>query len=270
MNVIQPSTDYVASVSLVDENGADLSPSAVTVTVMDENDNVLINNAAADSFDTNSATFTVDKAYNGLTTEVRGGRLIKWTAVTSSGSKEFIEIYLVKKSQTITLYKNSFMTLTGANMLADSMTDVSGFFSALDDVEKMNALEEAFTRITSLSYLDKNYDSASQSIITWWDDDPSGGALITRNYFLVLDEDKWNALSEDFRVALKKAQIAEASEILSDDPLARRRTSGLLSETIGESSMMFKTMRPLYSGLSKRSMSYLGKYLNVDVSIARA
>jgi hypothetical protein len=80
----------------------------------------------------------------------------------------------------------------------------------------------------------------------------------------------FNALSADFLLDLRKAQIAEANNIVENSPIRDKIRAGIISETIGESSMFFRQAYPVNkSGLSDEAEVYLKKWVYNDAASSK-
>jgi hypothetical protein len=100
---------------------------------------------------------------------------------------------------------------------------------------------------------------------------PHYKADITPRMWPLMTEDLFAQYPEAFREALKRAQVVEANQILTGDGYASRRKAGLMSESVGESSMMFKAgVRPLDLGISREALDYLTGFLNNRITTTRA
>jgi hypothetical protein len=95
--------------------------------------------------------------------------------------------------------------------------------------------------------------------------------------YATLVQDDWREMTEEyfesfplhFITALRRAQIAEANEVLSLGDPSDKRKVGIMSETIGESSMMFRVGKPLELGLSHAALSILKGYVRTRISTTR-
>jgi hypothetical protein len=76
-------------------------------------------------------------------------------------------------------------------------------------------------------------------------------------------------LSATLTSALMKAQLIEANECLDQFSILKKRQQGLMSETIGESSMMFRPEKVLNLPITRRSQDLIRAYLVWDMGIGR-
>lgn len=77
-------------------------------------------------------------------------------------------------------------------------------------------------------------------------------------------------LSEQFKAALRKAQVAEANAILGGgDPIELALAQGLKSKTIGETHESYIGGRQLRLAVSKATLRYLSGFVSTSKVIAR-
>ena len=68
-------------------------------------------------------------------------------------------------------------------------------------------------------------------------------------------------IDSDLLAAIAKAQIAEADFMMGGDTVEDKRRTGLMSETVGESSNMFRPGKPLVLAGSEKALRYLTGYI---------
>ena len=77
------------------------------------------------------------------------------------------------------------------------------------------------------------------------------------------------ALQPNLLAALKKAQLLEADDILSDDPAAKARKSGITSLTVGESTTIFRQNGSLSLPVGDRAVAQLQRWFRFSARIGR-
>lgn len=148
----------------------------------------------------------------------------------------------------LTVMVDSFMTFGESLLVQESVTSDITDYNTLTDQLKVAALEYAYKNlITKRFYV--------------------GGILIENleDY----TEAQFNALDPKFKKAIKLAQLLEAADIVEDNPILDKINSGIVSETIGESSMFFNQSFSSYSkvaGVSKPAYDVLKDYLYKDAT----
>lgn len=83
------------------------------------------------------------------------------------------------------------------------------------------------------------------------------------------DAAQLDALEPGFLQALCYAQLVEANEYADPNSVYWKRMNGIMSETIGESSMMFRAGAVNNIGVSRRAMMFLRNYLVLSARIER-
>lgn len=166
-----------------------------------------------------------------------------------AGTHTITDQFFITAAETLIPGVNSFQTYWGALMLADDIPGIDSFKEASKD-DQLAALINAYRSIGTLTFADKCKVYPNITSLT-------GEELAT--------------LSPDLLEALSIAQIIEANESLDTNSVHYKRMDGLMSETIGESSMMFRSGKVANNTVvTKRSMGFLRNYLVVTVRISRA
>ncbi|MFA9261784.1 MAG: hypothetical protein ACEQSB_00290 [Undibacterium sp.] len=241
-----------------DLNGNAIVPSLITAALLDENSSTVLNLGSL-TFDANEGQIEIEipAANNTLVTGVsRGARILVVSMATASGVVKKKTEYLILGESSLTVMKNSFMTMSGANLIAQDAINLSGWNLASENM-KSGALISAFDRICKLSLRfrsDGVYADETTILASNW-------VYLTQSDFL-----GWPSFFTD---KLKRAQLLEANEILQGDEVGRRHASGISSETIGESSV---TLRAGYLsfGVSRSALSELSGFIYYSNRIVRA
>lgn len=76
-------------------------------------------------------------------------------------------------------------------------------------------------------------------------------------------------LEPAFLKALRMAQLIEANEMMDANSIHYKRLDGLMSETIGESSMMFRPGNINNYPITRRSMMFLRNYIVIRARLYR-
>jgi hypothetical protein len=159
---------------------------------------------------------------------------------------------------------NSFQTYPEAIQLSREIPGLVAW-GAKTDIERSAALVEAYERLIRLGY------RIPRPEVDTMDRIDSGLALdLSPRHWEIMTIGDFDGLPARFTRALRKAQIAEAEDILGGDVIAGRRKAGLLSESVGESSMMFRTGKPLNLGISGAALAYLTGYINIRMTTVRS
>lgn len=207
---------------------------------------VLARQADPDFSSSNTASILTIPDTANTTTAKRDVRLLNCYLINATGEYVVPQVYMLKGNQLVlTPLTDSFMTFAQAVLARAYMAEPQEYYDSLTDELKAVALEEAFERISELKF-----KVGTTTIL-----DIKSMALVD-----------FNALSADFHMALRKAQIAEANAIVENSPIRDKIRSGIISETIGESSMFFKQSggSVTRSGLSDDTETYLKNWLYND------
>jgi hypothetical protein len=228
-------------------NGSSLTLTGFEYELLDANSEVIQARIADENFNasTSSSVLTIPVASN-TTTAKRDVRLLNCYLINAAGTFIVPQVYLLKGNQlNLTPLTDSFMTYSQAVLTRVGMAESQDYYDALTDELKAVALEESFTRLAKLKF-------------------KVGTTEILDIKSLTLSA--FNALNADFHSDIRKAQIAEANAIVEASPVRDKIRAGIISETIGESSMFFRQagVPVTRSGVSDDAEQYLKKWLWLD------
>jgi hypothetical protein len=169
--------------------------------------------------------------------------------------------------------RNSFQTYENA-LIQVAQTPNLVAWNTSDELSRKGALIEAYNRLKQFGYrITWSHDANPQGFLFY----RQGGFpsyVISPNRFASTTAADWvKNYPASFRERLCKAQILEAENILdtSGQSLSDLRRAGILSETTGESSMMFQAgMKSLDMGLGQRTLRSLSGILEIRHSITRS
>jgi hypothetical protein len=233
-------------------NGESLTLTDMEYEVLDAESNELITRVAVTGFNaTDSSTNVVIDSVANTTSAKRDVRLLNCYLVTDSGEYVVPQVYLLKGNQLVlTPLTDSFMTYPDSVLTRARMAEEQEYFDSLREELKAVALEESFNRISKLKF-------------------KVGTTIINSIKSLTLEA--FQALDADFLLALKKAQIAEANVIVENSPIRDKIRAGIISETIGESSMFFSRSMPSgkFHGLSDDTYEYIKPYIYRDIAASQ-
>jgi hypothetical protein len=241
-------TDVVIEITY-EYNGTTLTLTDFEYEVLDANSEVLIARQSDPNFNAgNSSSILTIPASQNTTTAKRDARLLNCYLINASGEYVVSRAYMLKGNVLqLTPLTDSFMSFPQSVLVRVQMAEDQEYFDMLSDELKAIALEEAFNRLCKIKF--KVGDTTILDI-------------------KALDLSAFNALNADFLLDLKKAQIAEANSMVENSPIRDKIRSGIISETIGESSMFFKQSGfPVNkSGLSDDTEVYLKKWVFNDAA----
>lgn len=242
------------------ERTIDFDPAAVagtiTITISDTYGNVLFTDTDTVATGDESYTYTVADTYNALSVDEdsRGVRKIEVLYVDSAGiSRKAINRYMLESDDGLVEGANTFMVYERALAVAHDLPSSDGWDYA-EERKQIAALKEAFNNITTLSFKLTADGEAFNLVLDF----------TTADLLTLLSDypDFWNAL--------EMAQIAEADAILGGNEVEDKRRDGLMSETVGESSNMYRPGKPLISVIRTKTLRYLSGYVSMSKRIGRA
>lgn len=262
MKLYPPGMTVKVRIDFIDLNGDPVEPTSIVASVIDENGEELDRFSPPFSPGDTDVEVSVPGILNGIQ-GVSGMRVVVLEMTTTDGDIPVSASYMLRAGARLEVLKNTFQTYEMATLLSADMVNLTGW-ELSDPDRRKSALIEAFRRLTRLNYR-INSAPAMDALVTI----PDRDRRILPSYWPYMTVDQWTALPQHFRSALCLAQITEASEMLTGDTVTRKRQQGLLSESIGESSMMFQSGKPLDLGVNAVSLKYIQTYIDQRIKIVR-
>lgn len=260
MNTYPAGLSVAVSMALVDLNGAPVEPTALSYRVEDDAGGELLPDTVLPfEVGTGQVTLTVPASINALPPgHVDGLRSVILSVVTPGGVFEINESYLLRGRVRLIALSNSFQAYESAVLMASRIPGMMAWNTAKEN-DRVIALLEAFTRLTRFTYQIPRYDA-------WLNEQdyllPATEEIISPLRWESLTQGEWNSsVFNRFRLAICRAQVLEADDILGFDPITEKRRLGLVSETIGESSSFFRSAKPLERGASNEALNALKGFL---------
>lgn len=230
----QPAT---LTVDIKDASGAPVAPTNIAVEVRDGAGNLL---EVVVPLLASPATIAINNELG--TPPLRGGEVrsakVTYDYLDEQGATQTNSVtitYLVEAG--VQVGRNSVVAEAAADLFAQGLEG----WAAADDAARRRALIEAFFRLARLRLRVNLLDGPIPA------DAPS-----------------------EFVTALMSAQVLEADTILGGEPEQARRKTGLLSESAGESSMMFRTGGVMKLPVSPRTLEALRGFFTLNTVIGRA
>jgi hypothetical protein len=183
-----------------------------------------------------------------LGTDPRQGWRLTYVFTTNTATTfTYTDEFMIEAMDTLVKGFNSFMSYMEAMLTAEDMFDISHFKLANKE-DQIAALASAYGVLCTMVYADRNGDHYN---------------------IAEYDATKLDELEPAFMLALRKAMIVEANEMLDNNSIYYKRQDGIMSETIGESSMMFRPGNILNFAVTKRSMTLLNNYVVIRARLYR-
>jgi len=248
-----------------DLTGLTIVPSSVTAILLNGEDDVLLNYGTV-SFDPAGVevAIVVPGIANTLEEEnLQEVRRLEVTIIHAGGTFVRSHSYVIEAEQSLQIMRNSFMTYDTALMMSAQFVNMTAFVTATDERRKA-ALSEAYRRICNLSLVYSIQNSSAEVV---------SEHRVNRFNWVIITKDAFQTqLPTHFKNALRSAQLAEADMLLQGNVIARKHAQGVVSETIGESSV---TLRAGFAGaadqgVSTGALALLSGYIDRTIKIARA
>lgn len=261
MNFYPENYDVLIAVPYTDASGAEISPDSASAVLLDGDGVQVADLGVIDSSGT-SHNLIVPGTHNELPVGERFAiRILEVSIVYSSGTLKRRFSYAVETNVKLQIMENSFMGYEYAFIVANEFVNKAAWMTA-DEGTRKTALVDAFNRLTRIP-------------MKWNPRDENGNPI--REIENVIDRDLWIEINLDafalfpthFKRALRRAQFVEANALLTGDVIAEKRRAGILSETVGESSVRLSN-GILDFGISSETMDVLTGYLHFDLRIVRS
>lgn len=233
------------TIHLVDNLGVQLDPTSITYKIENESGVAVLGSTQVEfSVGDQSVSILIPAELNHLTTgKLKSLRVVELMLVADDTSVDFIKsTYVITAAEDLALMVNTYQTLNEAKLLMIDMLDAVAIKGA-SDADMTSAMMMAFERIGRLTF-----NFGGQNGIAYdqtRDVDVSGVVGYRSGSFLnFMSLVEFQSLPPELAVSIKKAQICEADCILGDNPVARKRADGVVSEKIGESTFGFNAENP--------------------------
>lgn len=262
MNKVPVGTDAVVEISFLDNDGDPVTPTALAYVVKNGAGEEIVGLTPIADLTGTSTEITVP---NGLIATPGGYSVELFVTV---GSQVFVqeEIFTVQPVNQLQFLVNTFQTRAQALYVAGSLSNMTMWLGASKSDQTV-ALIEAFRRITLLNFVISWPETEAQDFLQ-----PRWRERLTPLMWPLMTPVIWAEYPQYFKDAIARAQVIQANDLLTDDPMASRRRAGLFSEKIGESSMMFKNgVRPLDNDkVCRPALNELAQFLNTRITLTRS
>lgn len=189
----------------------------------------------------------ITRLYTALEIGLRAAVQIEYTMTDGSNTYTSTLEFIAEAKEQLSKGVNSYQSYFAALLNAEELMGIDSFRGA-SKADQCTALAHAYQVLNTMTYTDNQaeyYDLGS------------------------LDAAALDLVDPAFLKALSMAQIIEANELLDPNSLYSKRQDGLMSETIGESSMMFRAGNILNFPITRRSMYFLRNYTVIRARLQR-
>lgn len=295
MKIYPENYNVTVKVLFTDFNGQSVTPTEVRAALYDEEDREVVDFGSL-PFDAEdgSKDIVIPAAFNVLGDgQTEGARILRVELVTENGTIRRSHSYILQGEFRLVIMTNTFMSLEAAEILARDMPDLMGWAGA-DEETKQASLINAFNKLTRIPMKFVNDPQKMQErnerwgYGNWghtmppyhhpyhWTKDITGQVgpvetIIPAAAWPHVTADEFHDFPAHFRKALRSAQLVEASETLDSEKetVKRKHQQGVISETIGESSVMLRGGQ-ITTGVSRRALEYLTGHIAYSFSVSRA
>lgn len=265
---IYPENYQVAiTVLFTDLNGTPIVPTEVRAALWDGDDQLVVDFGTLPFLpEDGQKEIVIPAPFNVLEDgQLSAARILRVELVTDAGSVRRQSSYLIEGEFRLALMVNSFISMEAAELLVRDMPGLSGWNAATTD-QRYAALIDAYHRLTRIPMKFKTLGVVG----THQERDRHGPeTIIPRSAWSHITEAEFLTYPIDFRKALRMAQLCEANEQLEGDSIAKKHRQGVVSETIGESSITLRGGR-IDTGVASQTLNYLTGYVYYDFRIQRA
>lgn len=260
--------NYVVTINVPLKNGEGqtTAPSAVSAVVVDvENEEIVNLGSLALGMSTESMDVEIPGTANVLASgEIRRAQILVVTMTFPEGDVVSRHTYGVERDITLEIMTNSFMTYAAAEVMAYELVSATGWLVATESQRKV-ALINAFNKLTEIS-------------MKWHPRDEDGCVLrhiqneILFDTWEEIDKNAFDLFPSHFKRALRRAQFAEANELLTlgNDVAASKARQGIIREKIGQSEVEYdssvasvNSQRPISSGTISALAGYIHPSMNM-------
>lgn len=262
------------TIPLVDANGDTLAPIGVNYRLLNElGEELLASTATTFTSGDTYVVVTTTPTQNQLTVGDRKGiRVIELIVSREDGLTTYIrQSYLIESEEVLGLLVNSYQTYNQAQLISTDLPLLEAW-EAADEAQRQAALIEAYHRIGRLRFRIRNRLLSSDQFVLNDQNMVTDQFIVSERRISALNEitvEQFNALPVAFITAVRKAQVVEADVILGGDPVSKKREEGLMSDSVGQSSIMFRPGKPLSLSVSKKALDQLSGWVSFTLGVGR-
>jgi hypothetical protein len=251
-------------IELIDEGGNPIVPTAVSYTVFDEGDSIVVGPTVIAGPWSSPVTVEVLAANNALAGgSVRGLRRVRLTVTTATGQKLCEGVYAIELEDPLVVPFTSFQTYSQALVTGLGLMSLDAWNSA-SRADRCSALQVARDNLCVLTYRWETFIDPQTHL------EPR---FLLHNLDLV-SADEFTALPFEFQAALKRAQVMQANHLLgpsSEFEQAKKwREAGIMSMKNGETGQFFRSGKPLKYPVCEDSLRILARYIQFHKRTGRS
>ena len=225
-----------------------------------------------------SIPVVVSAEHNLLADKERDLRYVLVKAVASGLTHEERKMYVLLNSFELSIPGQSFATVADAQMQAIDMLNGDTLLADGDGLMRKRLIE-ATRRVKTLPFsirkvlrIDFDRYDRPQNMLNVYDV-PWGADGAYRHDLIdweKMTQDKFDEFPDYFKQTLMLAVVNEACEIANGNDVAAAREDGILSESIGETTNMYRTGKAANLHVARSTWRLLVSYINNRMIVRRA
>ncbi|EBH6160152.1 hypothetical protein [Salmonella enterica] len=252
---------------------------SATYTVKDSEGSILISDEPIEITEGQmSIPVVVSADHNQLSEKERDLRHVIVKATASGLTHEERKMYVLLNNFELLIPGQSFATVADAQMQAIDMLNGDTLLADGEGLMRKRLIE-ATRRVKTLPFsirkilrIDFDRYERPQNMLNVYDI-PWGVDGVYRHDLVDwerMTQDKFDELPDYFREALMLAVVNEACEIANGNDVAAAREDGILSESIGETTNMYRTGKAANVRVARSTWRLLTSYINNRMIVRRA
>ncbi|EDH1234064.1 hypothetical protein GCY28_03670 [Salmonella enterica subsp. enterica] len=252
---------------------------SATYTVKDSEGSILISDEPIEITEGQmSIPVVVSADHNQLSEKERDLRHVIVKATASGLTHEERKMYVLLNNFELLIPGQSFATVADAQMQAIDMLNGDTLLADGEGVMRKRLIE-ATRRVKTLPFsirkilrIDFDRYERPQNMLNVYDI-PWGADGVYRHDLVDwerMTQEKFDELPDYFKEALMLAVVNEACEIANGNDVAAAREDGILSESIGETTNMYRTGKAANVRVARSTWRLLTSYINNRMIVRRA
>ncbi|EAB5862668.1 hypothetical protein R1N98_004293 [Salmonella enterica] len=252
---------------------------SATYTVKDSEGSILISDEPIEITEGQmSIPVVVSADHNQLSEKERDLRHVIVKATASGLTHEERKMYVLLNNFELLIPGQSFATVADAQMQAIDMLNGDTLLADGEGLMRKRLIE-ATRRVKTLPFsirkilrIDFDRYERPQNMLNVYDI-PWGADGVYRHDLVDwerMTQDKFDELPDYFKEALMLAVVNEACEIANGNDVAAAREDGILSESIGETTNMYRTGKAANVRVARSTWRLLTSYINNRMIVRRA
>ncbi|MPS48546.1 hypothetical protein [Methylobacillus sp.] len=249
------------TIPLVGADGAPIAAKSIQFTVTNQNDEALIERTNLLNFtegDTEANIYLLASTNTVSGDNLREVRVVELFVNDDVGTVRLEHIYAIEKEHILLEGVNSFQGYAKAIMTSMELSKIESWHLA-DKSDRIIALIQARHDFGALIFRQYIADEDQNRL-----NDMFSARDIRR-----LRPEAFRALPEEFKTALRRAQVLQADSILRTNEFQEYLEAGATDVTIGEARIVFNQVRKYEGQIDNRAMKELSRWVENRVRISR-